>query len=342
MQNPDPKQNTQQNPPQYAQYPQYQYPPNYPGMQHYPGMQGPQAYGQGPYPIYQQPMVNGGMVGPMGYPAQMDPEMAKGYQMIPNPPYGQAGQPIEVAPVRKTGFEKLQALNGILIKQKLEALELVIGCETENKYNVFAIDKDGNKKGRKIFKCKEKSDCCARICLSGNCRPFNMEINTLVRGEDDDYEPFLRLERPCKCTCLCFDRPEVLVTLVEGGRNEFLGKIIDPWNWCNMEFKVYDKENAKKYTIEGSCCQLGVWCRCPCEPCQTVSFDVKSPSGEVISKLEKRSAGCVQSWATDMDNFVLNFPQSATLQDKALLMSAVLFLDYRHFEQNPRNNDNGM
>jgi len=341
MQNPNTSQNSQQN---YSQYPPTYMPNTQPGMQmqHYPGLQGPQGYPQYPYPVYQQPMVNGqmpmmGQGQQMGYP--MDPEIAKNYAMIPTPPF-QQGQPIQVAPVRKTGFQKLEELPGVFIKQKLEMLEIVSGCETENKYHVFAMDKNGNKKGRKIFKCKERSSCCARQCLSGACRPFSMEINTLIRGEDDDYEPFLHLERPCKCTCLCFQRPEVQVMLVEGGRNEYLGKIIDPWNWCNMEFKVYDKDNAKKYTIEGSCCQLGVWCRCPCEPCQTIDFDVKSPSGEVISSLQKRTAGCVQSAVSDADNFALNFPPNSTLVDKALLMSAVLFLDFRHFEVNQNRDGN--
>ena len=32
------------------------------------------------------------------------------------------------------------------------------GCETENKYVVFAADKDGDKKKKLVlFKCKEKS-----------------------------------------------------------------------------------------------------------------------------------------------------------------------------------------
>ena len=301
-------------------------------MQGYPQFEGPQGYHH--HQQQQQPMINGGMVAPGSYPMTQGVTVNVNY-IMPNQIQPQI---VHAPPQQKGGFQKLQELDGIFIKQKLELLEVVTGCETENKYDVFALNKNGKKKGHRLFKCKEKSSWCARQCLSGDCRPFQMNISTLTRGEDDEYEPFLRLERECKCTCLCFERPEVLVTLVEGGKNEYLGKIVDPWNCCNMEFKVYDKNDTKKYTIEGDCCQLGVWCSWPCEACQTIDFDVKSGSGEVLSSLQKRSQGCVKAMVSDSDNFVLSFPNKATEADKALLMSAVLFVDFRHFENNGKNN----
>jgi len=36
---------------------------------------------------------------------------------------------------------------------------------------------------------------------------------------------------------------------------------------------------------------------------------------------------------TNLENFILNFPNSATREDKALLMAATLFADYRFFEK---------
>ena len=42
-------------------------------------------------------------------------------------------------------------------------MEAISGCETENKYEVFAADKDGDiSKKMTLFKCKEKSDCLMR------------------------------------------------------------------------------------------------------------------------------------------------------------------------------------
>lgn len=317
------------------QYPKFDNPNQLPqGSQFYACPQGGQPYPgyMQPSMMYQQPMLNANLPGqPQSY-AYPNQEI----QMIGQPGMQQAGAPL----VRKTGFQRLDEQTGVFIKQKYETLELVTGCETENKYLVYPLDKSGgDKKGRTMFKAKEKSGCCQRICLTGGCRAFHMDISTYIRGEEDDYEPFLKLERPFKCTCLCFQRPEVTVTLVEGGRSEFLGKIIDPWNWCDIEFKIYDSSNTLKYRIDGNCCQLGLCCACPCDPCQTVNFNVFNANNEVISTMQKRGAGCVKEMATDADNFALNFPANISVQDKALLMSAVLFLDYRHFEQNPRRDE---
>jgi hypothetical protein len=45
----------------------------------------------------------------------------------------------------------------------------------------------------------------------------------------------------------------------------------------------------------------------------------------------------------DVDSFQIIFPENATADDRALLMCAVLFMDYNYFESNPSegqpNND---
>lgn len=64
-----------------------------------------------------------------------------------------------------SGLEKLNQLNRIFIKQKLEMLEMLTGCETENRYKVFAANQKLEKFGEPIFKCKEKSSFTARNCL---------------------------------------------------------------------------------------------------------------------------------------------------------------------------------
>jgi hypothetical protein len=42
---------------------------------------------------------------------------------------------------------------------------------------VYGTKSDGeiNKK-TPLFKCKEKSGFCSRLCLSGECRPFDMKV----------------------------------------------------------------------------------------------------------------------------------------------------------------------
>lgn len=51
--------------------------------------------------------------------------------------------------------------------------------------------------------------------------------------------------------------------------------------------------------------------------------------------MEKRSAGFFAACLTDANYFAVPFPPGASKEDKALIMAAVLFIDYRFFEHNP-------
>ena len=57
----------------------------------------------------------------------------------------------------------LNAANSAFIKQKIEILEVLTGCETKNRYNVFLNFPNGT--SAFAFKCKEESHCCSRLCL---------------------------------------------------------------------------------------------------------------------------------------------------------------------------------
>jgi len=240
---------------------------------------------------------------------------------------------------KKKGFDRLDARDGIFIKQKMELAEMMTGCEGENTYLVYPVGKDGDKKGKKLFKAKEKSGFCARQCLSGECRPFQLKINLDDDDEELDNEPFLLVDRPCKCTCYCCNRPEITVTYVEDGKSEYIGKIRDPWTCMNIVNEIYDKDNNLRYTIEGSCCQIGMHCKGPLECCEKIDFELKIPSGDIVAGIQKKSPGCLQAMVSDADNFSVHFPANSTKEDKALIMCAVLFLDFRYFEENQKNDN---
>jgi len=59
----------------------------------------------------------------------------------------------------------------------LELLEIITGCETENRYNIYPACPSGEKFGPAIFHARERSGWCARNCLAGNCRPFEITIS---------------------------------------------------------------------------------------------------------------------------------------------------------------------
>lgn len=114
---------------------------------------------------------------------------------------------------------KLKSVDGIFITQKKDLMEVVSGCERENKYTVFAADSDGNMiKNLPLFKCKEKSDCCSRILYPGDCRPFKMNTEHYAKGASSkDGDICMEFHREFSCTCLCLNRPEMEVRLTENG-----------------------------------------------------------------------------------------------------------------------------
>jgi len=236
----------------------------------------------------------------------------------------------------KGGYDRLN-LDGVFIKQKVNKWECLTGCEQGNTYYVYASDKEGNQKGKKLFKCKESSNLCAKCCMPPDFRPFKLKVQVEDDNQDVDGNDFLLLDRPCKCTFLCFNRPEISCTLVENGANKFVGTIKNPWSLCDAVLEVFDQDNNLKYVVNGSCCQLAFWCKAPCQSCQTVNFDIKTPSGETIANLQKRSPGCCTSLLTDADNFSVQFPSNATKEDKALLMATALFIDSRFFNESGAN-----
>jgi len=71
---------------------------------------------------------------------------------------------------------------------------------------------------------------------------------------------------------------------------------------------------------------------------------MKKPGGESVGIVQKRTAGCVQSAITTADNFSANFPDDATPQTRALIMSSILLMDFAYFEekQDNRNKEGGI
>jgi len=88
-----------------------------------------------------------------------------------------------------------------------------------------------------------------------------------------------------------------------------------------------------KYQILGDCCQLGIFCKCPCEPCQTIQFTINDGAGKAIAVLEKRRKGCFQALVSDADNFFMEHPAIANGEDRALLLGALMMLDFNYFKR---------
>jgi len=101
-----------------------------------------------------------------------------------------------------------------------------------------------------MFEAKEKSGWCMRQCCPGNQRGFEMRI----KHKGGSKKEFIHINRPYVCTCCCCNRPEMTLELTEGA-NVPLGRVVNPWMWCNLGMHILDINNNLKYKIFGECCQ---------------------------------------------------------------------------------------
>eukprot|EP00828_Plagiopyla_frontata_P040904 TRINITY_DN5673_c0_g1_i4.p1 TRINITY_DN5673_c0_g1~~TRINITY_DN5673_c0_g1_i4.p1 ORF type:complete len:366 (-),score=59.20 TRINITY_DN5673_c0_g1_i4:42-1139(-) len=313
-----------------------------------PNMQQPLMYSgqqQQPNPYYPQQQPYQQQPPPYYQGSQMQQQAMPGQPVLMGAPQG--GQQMVMAPTNAVNFmnamDKLNTLEGVFVKQKFDLAEVILGCEIENKYTVFAANSSGEKlKKVPIFKAKEKSGCLERNCLAGNCRPFKVKVEHDAEGpSSNDGQHAFRFNREYELTCCCLNRPNMEVFLTENNQDTYLGKVNWPFNCCSMELEVFDAQKTHIYNIYGDICQLGVWCRFPCESCQRIEFSVRDPNTkQELSQLVKKSQGCIKAAISDADNFSLVFPKGIEPAKKALLMAATIMLDFSYFEENPRNRNN--
>jgi len=57
---------------------------------------------------------------------------------------------------------ELANAKAVYIIQEIELLEILTGCESKNRYNVYMIN--NNNENVFLFKCKEESSCITRLC----------------------------------------------------------------------------------------------------------------------------------------------------------------------------------
>eukprot|EP01016_Furgasonia_blochmanni_P008246 TRINITY_DN13323_c0_g2_i2.p1 TRINITY_DN13323_c0_g2~~TRINITY_DN13323_c0_g2_i2.p1 ORF type:complete len:339 (-),score=40.71 TRINITY_DN13323_c0_g2_i2:89-1045(-) len=250
----------------------------------------------------------------------------------------------------RAGYSKLKELPGILVVQKLESSSMAGGCEVENSYSIYSIENRGKKLkdlGDKSFRASERSSIMQR--LLGPCRPFLMRVDHANNEESNKHDTmdFLFMEKKFQCTLFCINRPFLSVYLNErppakndeilppimGASGPLLGKIRSPFTLLDYALEVINDKDEVRYKIIGPCCQLARWLPCPCDACQRMHFIVYDATGtKELGRLDRLQPGCLKALTSTADNFALPYPEDATPEDRALLMAAVIFLDYRFFE----------
>lgn len=237
-------------------------------------------------------------------------------------------------------------VTGFYIKQRMDAMEIITGFDMANRYYVHELaprGPDGKAHMKVLFECHEASDFVERNFAPQGCRAIDVDIRKWISGpEIPDRDIAIRLEKECQCTCYCANRPMMKVFLTERGQKLYLGQIVDPWDCCNYAFDIEDAQGNKRFHVEAGCCQLGFHCKCPCEPCERIEFDLYSGDKQEkhIPILKLGTGNCFKNAVSTADNFTVTFPPNCLWTDKVLLMAALLMIDYMMFETKEENNRN--
>ncbi|ELK07732.1 phospholipid scramblase 2 isoform X1 [Pteropus alecto] len=245
--------------------------------------------------------------GPVGFLVQ--------HQPMYHHPGGPAGVPWMPAPPPPSdcppGLEYLSQIDQILIHQQVELLEVLIGFETNNRYEIK------NSLGQRIYFAAEDTDCCTRNCC-GASRPFTMRIL------DNMGREVMTLERPLRCTSCCC--PCCLQEIeIHAPPGVPIGYVTQNWHPCLPKFTVQNERREDVLKIVGPC----LVCSC----CADIDFEIKSIDEEnVVGKISKQWTGFVREAFTDADNFGIQFPIDLDVKMKAVMLGACFLIDFMFFE----------
>ena len=216
----------------------------------------------------------------------------------------------------------LQNSKSVKIKQEIELLELLTGCESKNRYDIYC---QNNNQSIYLFRAKEKSGWCVRNFCSGRDRSFKMELKL------PDQTNFANLDRPFKCTCFCLARPEMMNKYSNGQK---FGRVKEPFACCSPVFETYDEKDGSKFVLNIECCQRG-FC---CPKCYELTGKIYK-HGNLDTEVGSftKQVNCCQEMFTDANTFIINFPVDCTVEDKLNLIATVLLVDYRYYEESPQN-----
>ena len=99
------------------------------------------------------------------------------------------------------------------------------------------------------------------------------------------------------------------------------------------KYALFDADHEQLAVIEGPCCA----CNCIC--CGDVQFPMYDPKKtQQIGMLAKQWTGALEEIFTDADNFCISFPLDMDVRMKALMLAAMIMIDFNYFED---NDDNG-
>ena len=258
----------------------------------------------------------------------------------------------------------LLTMDGMFIRQQLELLEAISGCETKNRYNVTPIplgtqfpqpgsmssDWTGGYRAQAgavpILKAKEESECCERVC----CPLFR---GFSLPWKDVNGSVFLTMDRDCAFDP-CYSPPAFACckqTLsVKNAQGSLISTVEMPAGCCTggccaQIFNAKDASGNLVYKLRASTCGTrSGGCANLCAPsCCNESFDIEvfGPDGEYVNTSTFVFPGCNCGGLTDRSSFVVAFPPGANAEQRATLLAGMMLIEYTVNEFNRQQANGG-
>ncbi|KAL4512854.1 hypothetical protein ABPG72_017539 [Tetrahymena utriculariae] len=236
-------------------------------------------------------------------------------------------------------IDKITQLSRAYIKKSY------IYVDSNNAYCIYGIHKllnDEEYDPIAIFYIAEYSDQCARKHCWGDCRQFKLfASDTQVKEKNENFENniFLEFDRPKRCTCCCFKRPEMFVNLKTNNSTLYIGRIVMPFKFCynTMQIEAYDSNNYLKYKMKDGCCKCilicgGLTCKKTCKEDYLKLYDKNQ---QELKPIKSKAYDCEQSCQFGINDKIIDFPYASQAKDKILLIATVIMHDLTYFEQKP-------
>ncbi|XP_017840880.1 phospholipid scramblase 2-like [Drosophila busckii] len=208
------------------------------------------------------------------------------------------------------GLEYLMVLDQIIIQERLNVLEIVLGFDFSSLFDIK------NMWGQNIYFAAETSNCCARACF-GHLRPFHMHVM------DNFGNEAIHMARPLACDgCCC---PLCLQSIVVSApQGHEIGSVKEECTFCQPKFRVLNSFGDTVLRIVGPICYSKCF--------KNVIFDVFTENGQLIGKITNKWSNILRENFTNADTYVVSFPLNLDVRMKATLIGATFLIDYMYYE----------
>jgi hypothetical protein len=249
----------------------------------------------------------------------------------------------EVMQLVEDAFKVLVNNDEIVIEQKIELLEVLAGCSTKNRFNIWVLDKNDKTK-KYLFKGKEESFAFCRKFIPKSCRKFFLR---LVHYSNSNKEINYRrticdIERKFRPTCLfCCFKPTIEIYYNPKNLKrdkKYIGKAMEV-GCASPVYDIYDENGNIKYKIYSDYCQCGLCCRfLPLGKCYEVNiwiYDadcVDFKTAVPVGNIHKVFKG-LSELVTESDAMILTFPKDANEFERLQLLSVAILIDFDIYEE---------